>query len=86
MPLKFEARCDVCDRRIRAGAVGYWHGRGQGVTCDALTCASVRGLTVDKWVGSPVSGKWVPTLSDTPRPIVRDPAEDAADRWSEAAH
>jgi len=85
MALKYAGTCKVCGRAIPTGETAFYDYAAQTTTCPDLACCKVDGLTHDEWHGSPVSGRWVPTVSDarTGTGYVRDPGEDAADRWTE---
>jgi hypothetical protein len=86
MTLKYAATCHVCGEAVAAGEVGYYDYATRQVTCTAIPCADADGLTRQVWHGSPVSGRYVSALADRRigSGFVRDPGEDAADRWLES--
>lgn len=91
MSLKYAGTCSVCGQALAVGARAWYSPADRTVTCTDLACAKARGLTKTVWHGAPTSGRWVDVLDeqgytfrDIDRPaFVRDPGEDAADRWNE---
>lgn len=74
MTLKFAGTCKVCQQSISKGQRGFYDRASRKVTCSNINCAKADGLTERKWVGSPVSGKWVDVLGARRigAPFVRD--------------
>lgn len=64
MALRYAGTCHVCGSRVAAGQTGYYDQTTRDITCSAMTCAQVDGLTRDEWHGSPTTGAWLPVLSD----------------------
>src|SRR3982751_4825772 len=85
MALRYAAPCKVCTRTIPAGETAFYDYAARTATCHGVACAEADGLTRDEWHGSPTSGRWAQTLSAHRMGggYVRDPGEDAADRWNE---
>jgi len=85
LALKYAAPCKVCARTIPAGETAFYDYATRTATCNDMACCEVDGLTREVWHGSPVSGRWVPAVSDRRMGTgyVRDPGEDMADRWNE---
>jgi len=85
--LKYAGRCHICGRELRAGTRAFYDPADKSVTCTDMACAETAGLTRQEWHGSPVSGRYVRVLSERRlhpgRDLIRDPGEDAADRWNE---
>ena len=85
LPLRYAATCKVCGRTIPVGESAFYDYAAKAVTCSDMPCCEADGLTREVWVGSPMSGHWAPQRTGV-RLIgsgLRDPGEDAADRWSE---
>jgi hypothetical protein len=61
--LKYAGTCKVCQQAIAKGDRGFYDRATRKVTCSNISCAKADGLTERKWVGSPVSGKWVDVLA-----------------------
>lgn len=83
---KFAGTCKVCKATIPAGSEVYWDAYAQTITCHAEACCQVDGLMGSEWHGSPVSGGYVPVRRAFrlgAGDMIRDPGEDAADRWNE---
>lgn len=61
MELRYAGTCKVCGEEISAGSTAFWDGPAGTITCHRIECCEADGLTESKWVGSPVSGKFVPS-------------------------
>lgn len=89
MPLQYAGTCSVCSKPIPVGVTAFYSPADKTVTCSEIPCAKARGLTKEVWHGSPVSGRYVDVLDERgyyfrDADPIRDPGEDAADRWNEA--
>ena len=62
MTLRYAGKsCKVCGTAIPEGANAFWDAGTRLVTCYSIDCCEADGLTESKWVGSPVSGQFVPS-------------------------
>ena len=86
LALRYPAQCKVCRRMIPVGEHAFYDYGRRTATCHDMPCCEADGLTSDEWHGSPVSGRYVPARRESRigAGYVRDPGEDAADRWAEA--
>ena len=85
MDLKYAGRCCVCGASLAVGTRAFYDPADKTVTCVDLACCESSGLTREVWSGSPVSGSWIKTRAERRiGSFVRDPGEDAADRWNES--
>lgn len=64
MDLKYPGTC-TAGEELPAGARAFWDPRDRSTTCTDLAHAEAAGLTRSVWSGSPTSGRWVETLTDT---------------------
>lgn len=63
MNLKYAGTCKVCGQTVTKGDRGFYDRATRKVTCSKIDCAKADGLTEKVWKGSPISGKFVDTLS-----------------------
>lgn len=64
MGLRYAGRCAQCSTALPAGSRAFYDPADRSVCCTNLKCAKAHGVTEEKWIGSPVSGRYVTTLSD----------------------
>ena len=86
MALKYAGKCQACGRALAVGDSAWYDPADRTVTCREIECAHTRGLVVKVWRGSPISGRYVDTLTDVSHgtyDYIRDPGEDMADRFME---
>lgn len=64
MNLRYAGTCKVCGATVAKGERGFYDRASRRITCSQINCAKADGLTEKVWAGSPVSGKFVDTLSN----------------------
>lgn len=64
MKLKYPGTCKVCGVSIDKGTTAFYDRPTRSVTCWNIDCCKADNLTSRKWVGSPVSGKWIDDRAD----------------------
>ncbi len=64
MDLKYSGTCRGCETAIPAGKRAFYDPADKLICCTSIDCAAKFGLTEEKWMGSPVSGRMVTVISE----------------------
>lgn len=65
MNLRYAGTCKVCGNGIPEGTLAFYDAGTKTVTCHGIDCCEADGLTKSEWRGSPVSGQFVATRTET---------------------
>jgi hypothetical protein len=63
MDLRYAGNCAQCGSSLPKGARAFYDPSDRTVCCTDMACAEPHGLTEEKYVGAPGSGRWVTVLS-----------------------